>query len=340
MFQTKLYVDENWMNRLGFGLQRFKKVKKGVYVCRCPFCGDSKKRKSITRFYFYTRNDRLNVQCKNCGYSHSFFVFMKDYAPQLFDEYKKETLLDNFKPRQRQQSTNNIFDHQKTTKPKFEDKPITTLKGTVCVVENQVAKTYLYKRGFSNDQMKHLLYTNDFKSVASQLNVEASKKLIDNEPRIVIPFYDADGAIKLIQGRTLKPSKMKYITIKINDDIDKIYGVERINQSETVYCVEGPLDSLFVDNCIATCDANLVRSNADVLIFDNEPRNADIVKLIESAIKEGRSVVIWPNSPDKKLDINDMIKAGISQKMLMNVIKQCTYKGLMAELKFRQWKKV
>ena len=343
MIQTKLYVDEAWMKRLSLGLKRFKKVKNNVHVCRCPFCGDSKKSSTITRFYFYVRKGSLNVQCKNCNYSHSFFVFVKDYSPQQFEEYKKETLLDSFKPRNHhtEEPVNTIL-KSSNNKPEF-SRSIKHLKHTINCVnlkENHPATVYLYNRGFKLAQIERLLYTDDFKAVCMQLNKESSKKLVDNEQRIVIPFYDEEGSIKLIQGRSLKESKMKYITIKLSNDVDKFYGLESIDQSKTTYCVEGPLDSLFVDNCMATCDANLTRSNADVLIFDNEPRNPDIVKLIGGAIDQGRSVVIWPNSPDSKLDINDMIQSGVSQKMLMSVIRKCTYKGLMAKLEFNKWKKV
>lgn len=346
MFQTKLYVDEAWMKRISLGLKRFKKVKNNVHVCRCPFCGDSKKSSTKARFYFYTRKDKLNVQCKNCNYSRSFYNFVYDYAPQQFDEYKKETLLHSFKTKTPEPKKN--FLDSGSSKPTFNNDSgdtdvLYSLKNTTnCSVlpEDHPAIIYLLSRKFKEPQIKRLLYTDDFKSVAAQLNSEAAKKLLDNEPRIVIPFYSRDGAIKLIQGRAIKESKMKYITIKIHDDVDKFYGLESIDETKTSYCVEGPLDSLFVDNCQATCDANLIRSNADVLIFDNEPRNPDIVKLIGEAIERGRSVVIWPNSPDSKVDINDLIQSGVSQQMLMKVIRRCTYKGLRAKLEFNKWKKV
>lgn len=345
MFQTKLYVDEAWMKRLSLGLKRFKKIKKNVHACRCPMCGDSKSSPTVTKFYFYVRGGQLNVQCKKCGYSKSFFNFVKDFAPNDFDEYKKETLLHSFKTKKHSSKETEKQENliQSTNhKPEF-NQDITSLKHTInCsdLDETHPAKVYLYNRKFSLDQIERLLYTDDFKSVASQMDKEASKKLLDNEPRIVIPFYDRDGKIKIIQGRALNDTKMKYITIKVDDDVDKTYGLEQIDPDKTVYCVEGPLDSLFVDNCIATCDSNLTRSHADVLIFDNEPRNPEIVNLISQAIEQGRSVVIWPNSPNQKMDINDLVKSGISKKMLMAVIRKRTFKGLLARLEFNKWKKV
>jgi hypothetical protein len=345
MFQTKLYVDEAWMKRLSFGLKRFHKVKKDVHACRCPFCGDSKKSSTKTRFYFYVRKSTLLTQCKNCGYSRSFFNFVSDYSPDSFEEYKKETLLHSFtkgKKEEPKQDTSKLLNQSKpkTLKDAVGFKRLKNTIPCIDLPEDHVAKVYLYKRGFQKAQIEKLLYTDDFKSVASQLDREASVNLLENEPRIVIPFYDSSGRIKLIQGRALKETKMKYITIKIDDDVDKTYGLESLDASKTSYCVEGPLDSLFVDNCIATCDANLIRSDADVLIFDNQPRNKDVVNYMQQAIKEGRSIVIWPNSPDGKQDINDMVKSGVTPELLMRVIRKCTYRGITAQLKFNQWKKV
>jgi len=341
MFQTKLYVDEAWMKRLSLGLKRFKKIKNNVYACRCPFCGDSKKSSTVTRFYFYVRSGSLSVQCKNCNYSRSFYNFVSDYSPQQFDEYKKETLLYSFTTKKAKIKDDHVCIKSDTT-PIF-SKQLKSLRHTTNCFDlhkDHPALIYLYDRGFKEPQIKRLLYTDDFKAVCMQLDKDASKNLIYNEPRIVIPFYDEQGYIKLIQGRALKKSKMKYITIKISDDVDKFYGLETIDKNQTVYCVEGPLDSLFVDNSIATCDSNLTRSKADVLIWDNECRNPDITKLISNAIEDGRSVVIWPNSPESKLDINDMIQSGISQTMLMKVIRKRTFTGLMAKLEFNKWKRV
>jgi hypothetical protein len=340
MFQTKLYVDEAWMKGLSLGLLRFRKVKPNVYVCRCPFCGDSKKSTTTTRFFFYVRKGSLNVQCKNCNYSRSFYNFVFDYSPQRFEEYKKETLLHSFTTKKKKNPVEKPINKLINKK---EEKLLTCLNNTInCATlpDNHPAITYLCGRGFKKAQIERLLYTDDFKSVCMQLSKSSSKNLLENEPRIVIPFYDESGNIKLIQGRALKNSKMKYITIKTHDEVTKIYGLENLDKTKTTYCVEGPLDSLFVENCVATCDANLTRSDANVLIFDNESRNEQIVKLIESAIDQGRSVVIWPNSTDKKQDINDMIQSGISQKLLMGVIRKRTFKGLMARLEFNKWKKV
>ena len=63
----------------------------------------------------------------------------------------------------------------------------------------------------------------------------------------------------------------------------KIFGLERVNYTQHIFVVEGPIDSLFLDNCIAAGGADLtLDSKIDpskvTYIFDNEPRNKEIIK--------------------------------------------------------------
>jgi hypothetical protein len=67
-----------------------------------------------------------------------------------------------------------------------------------------------------------------------------------------------------------------------------------------------------------------------VWIYDNEPRNREIVNRISKTIDAGDSVVIWPDTIDEK-DINDMILSGLD---VQSVIELNTYSGLEAKLKF------
>ena len=85
-------------------------------------------------------------------------------------------------------------------------------------------------------------------------------------------------------------------------------------------------------------DANVDRwgiSNR-VWIYDNEPRNREIVNRISKTIDSGDSVVIWPEGIDDK-DINDMVMSGLD---VQSVIESNTYSGLQAKLKFTTWKKI
>jgi hypothetical protein len=142
------------------------------------------------------------------------------------------------------------------------------------------------------------------------------------------------------QGRALGPNKIKYITVMLNDDAPKIYGLDEIQKTETVYITEGPFDSTFIRNAIALCGSD---GDVDkwgvcnrVWVYDNEPRNAEIHSRISRVIDRGEKVVIWPSSIKEK-DINEMVLSGLN---VQSVIELNTYSGLEAKLKFTTWKKI
>ena len=353
MINQKLHIDIAWINRISYSLERFKKVRKELWNCRCPMCGDSKKNKRIGRFYIYKKKEKINVWCHNCGYSKSFYNFMKEKFPLEFDAYRKETMFDAFKQpstplpamgQRRPEVTLEDEDEDAPEEVSEEFQADAVLEGTTNLMDladDHPAKSYLLGRAFTSKELERLYFTEDFRSIAMKLNPEMAEKLRPGEPRIIIPFINEFGRVEMLQGRSLDPdSKLKYISIKVHDDVEKIYGLYEADRDKTTYCVEGPFDSLFVDNCLATCDANLTRAEADVYIFDNQPRNKDILRYMEAALEAKKKLVIWPFAPKKKVDINDMIIKGISREQLMKTIKKHTYSGLTARMKFLEWRKM
>ena len=120
-----------------------------------------------------------------------------------------------------------------------------------------------------------------------------------DEPSIIIPLYYKESLIG-IQGRSMdfgNPNSVKYITVMFNDDAPKIYGLDNIRNDAPVYVTEGPFDSTFIRNAIAMCrtDADVRRWGISdpVWIYDNEPRNREIVNRISKTIDSGDKVVIW-----------------------------------------------
>ena len=126
----------------------------------------------------------------------------------------------------------------------------------------------------------------------------------------------------------------------LDEEQPKIFGLDRIKEDKPVYIVEGPFDATFIENSVA-----MAGSDADVRafgwsnyiwIFDNEPRNREIVNRISKVIDRGDQVVIWPKKIQQK-DINDMFLAGHDVQTL---VQSNVYQGLEATLKFNDWKKV
>ena len=158
---------------------------------------------------------------------------------------------------------------------------------------------------------------------------------------MIIPFYDVDNEVFAIQGRAFGKEQPKYITIKLQENKQKIYGLERVNFHKRLHIVEGPLDSLFIDNCIASAGADLilpVETKDVVFVFDNEPRNKQIIDRMYKIIDNGYMIVIWPENVKEK-DINEMIIKGKTKQQIQENIFDNTYSGLSALTNLNTYKR-
>jgi hypothetical protein len=130
----------------------------------------------------------------------------------------------------------------------------------------------------------------------------------------------------------------------IDESKPKVFGLDTVNDKGNVFVVEGPIDSMFMPNCVAMAGSaisleqvfpNKLRSEITI-VMDNEPRNKDIVKQIDKYIDDGYNVCIWPDNIQEK-DINDMILAGLDPEW---IIVQNTRNGLTAKAALSQWKRI
>lgn len=333
-----LFIDQKYVSLVSIKLEQFKVKKNYLWNFRCPICGDSKKNKTKARAYVYRQKSNLSFVCHNCGHSCSFGNFLKTVDPALFKEYQLE--------RYKNESAGNV------TKPDFEiarGLPVFTKKINIPTIEslddNHSAKKYIASRKIPNKYWNQLYYADDFKQfIIATFTDHDQSKLKDNDARIVIPFYDRDKKLLGVQGRAIGASNVRYITIKQNEDYKKIFGLDRLDLSKKVYVVEGPIDSLFLDNAVATMDANLssvvdtIKTNF-VLVFDNEPRNKEIIRNMERAMKKNFPICVWPSNIEQK-DINDMVLSGLTSQQIQSMIDENTFTDLKAKLQFNVWRKV
>ena len=325
------YVDVKYINLISSRFQKFKKVKNNLYNFRCPICGDSQKNKNKCRGYLYQVKNNTNFKCHNCGLNISFNNFLKQLDTVIHKQYAFEKFKEGHTGR------NFTVDE-----PKFEFKaPIFRKReqpeelNIPRASTNPDANEYLVKRKLNPDKF---YYAEKFKEWANSLKQTFDSVKYD-EPRIIIPLFYKQTLIGF-QGRSLGPSKVKYITVMINDDAPKIYGLDGIQKDKTVYITEGPFDSTFIHNSIALCgadgDVGKWGISDPVWIYDNEPRNPEILNRISKCIERGERVVIW-HSQIKEKDINDMVLAG---RDVQRVVECSNYSGLEAKLKFNTWKKI
>jgi hypothetical protein len=278
--------------------------------------------------------------CHNCGASTTFYNFLKQVDSNLLQEYQLERYKNG------ETGNNNYpkpeFQEVKQEAPKF--KKALELQSIDSLPEAHFAKNYVQQRRIPETFSSQLYYAEDFREFVTTLGIE-KEGLHKDDKRLVIPFYDREKNLIAIQGRSLGESKLRYITLKLHDDNKKVFGLDRIDEDKLVYVVEGPIDSMFLENAVATADSNL-ESITDVLdkskvalVFDNEPRNKEIVAKMEKAIDNHFNVVIWPEMIEKK-DINDMILDGFSPDEIQDIIDNNTFVNLRAKMEFVSWKKV
>ena len=320
-------VDSKYVGLVSSRLQKFKRVKADLYNFRCPICGDSQKNKNKTRGYIYSVKNNTNFKCHNCGASMSLNNFIKELDPMLHKQYTMEKFKEGH-------TGKNFVVEQ----PKFEFvKPIFKRNLNLPKAsEVPIASEYLTKRKLNPEKFyfadKFKEWTNTQKVIFDTIGRD--------ECRIIIPMYNEDKNLIGFQGRSLVSNLVKYITVMLDEDAPKIYGLDQVDSSKPIYIVEGPFDSTFIQNAVAMCgsDVNIGSfgwSNY-IYVFDNEPRNREIVNRISKTIDRGDKVVIWSTSIEQK-DINDMVLAGLN---VQSVVESNTYSGLEAKIKFNNWKKV
>ena len=320
-------VDSKYVGLISPRLPKFKRVKSNLYNFRCPICGDSQKTKSKARGYIYEVKSNANFRCHNCGASMSLNNFLKKIDPVLQKQYAMEKFKEGFSG-----GRNMVVDEPKFnfTPPKFKKK-LKLPKAS----DNPRSAGYLTARKIDASKF---YYAEKFKEFVNTLKPTFDNTHYDEE-RIIIPLYYKKTLVGF-QGRSLGPSKVKYITVMLNDDAPKIYGLDNIRTDAPIYVTEGPFDSTFISNSIAMCGADADVSkwgiSSPVWIYDNEPRSEEIVSRISRTIDRGGSVVIWPTNIEEK-DINDMVMAGHD---VQSMVESNIYSGLKAKLQFNTWKRI
>ena len=333
-----VFIDRTFLLRASPKLQRFTQKKTDLYNFRCPLCGDSQKNKTKCRGFVYRKKDDYFYMCHNCSVSTTFYNFLKQVDESLVKEYQLERYKNGT---ERGNYTKPDFSEAKE-KPVFKER--IRLESIESLPEEHFAKRYIKSRKIPLAFESELYFAPDFKQFVETLGIE-KENLHKDDQRLVIPFYDSKKNLIAIQGRALGKSELRYITIKLDDDFDKVFGLDRINQDEMIYVVEGPIDSMFLENAVATADANLESitklfdKSQVTLVFDNEPRNKQIVEKINLAIDNHFNVVIWPEFIDSK-DINEMVLDGFSPDEIQDIISKNTFVNLRAKMEFVNWKKI
>jgi len=321
-----------------------------AYNFRCPICGDSETNKSKKRGYIFKHNkrDALYYKCYNCNVTMSFSSLLKKIDKKVYKEYVIKNMQHyKSRPSTRQKPKNKIQNIKYESNPNLiKFKTDKYLKGLIKISDlrpEHIARKTLSDRLIPESSFSELYYSDDFMCHVNKFIPNKFKKPF-KEQRLIIPLKTADGITFGMQGRSLNPNvekRYRYMTIIFDESIGhKCFGVNKIKKDKPITVVEGPLDSLFLNNSIAACGSSINTAPADVYMLDNEPRNKVICGIMNSLLNNNKSVVIIEDEKFIGLDINDMILKGlIKAGEIEEFVKQNTYAGMTGLMKLKHWRK-
>lgn len=348
-----LFIDVKYASMLAPRLRNFKRKNQYLWNFSCPVCGDSKTDKTKSRGYIYRKETDLFVKCHNCGYGSNIGNLIKYLDEKMYKDYVIERYKEGAV---RYNDHKEIEEFVNNTTPVEIPEKDSVLENLICVTDlpdEHYAKQYVINRQIPKDKWKLLYFTDCFKTYTNDVFTEILKReekfqvpVKNDHARLIIPYFNTHGKVFAYQGRAFEDIEPKYFTIKFDDDGDKIYGLDRVDYSKRIYCVEGPIDTLFIPNFIAASGSTTLNSATIqqiqtncTIVLDNEPRNRDIVKMNEKYVNLGYSVALLPDYITHK-DINDMILSGMTPDEIKTLIDQNTFKGAAALMRLATWKKI
>lgn len=340
-------IDYKYIGLISSHLPLFTRKRDGTYNFRCIMCGDSKTNKTKKRGFLLVQGDRVTYYCHNCNASLSLPNLIKHVDVNLFEEYQKEKLAEKYISKQTG-ITARPRDLARISFPKYLRSHMKELIKVSSLRYDHPAKKYVDQRKIPSKHHHKLFFAGAFKKwvntlIPDKFNLESGK----DEARLVIPFIDMDGTLIGFTGRSFDPnSKLRYITIAVDPEKAMLYGLDNIDKTRKIYVTEGPIDSLFLPNCLAMSSSNnfdglktfIDNPSKFIIVMDNEPKNKDICRIVEKAIDLGYNVCIWPHHIEHK-DVNEMVLSGTSPENVKLIIDNNTYSGLQAKATLMQWKK-
>ena len=305
----------------------------------CPICreGDSWGKKK--RFYYIPKKEI--TYCHNCGYSKKPLTFISDVTNKNLNEIIKEV-------KEFDIEIDDIIKKEEEVIKKEIDYSLP--EDCINLFDNNQVEYYK-----DNSVVKEALHIIKSRRLDKAINkpeafyVSLNDKVHKN--RLVLPFYDNNRKIIFYQSRGLTKKDLferpKYLS-KMNSE-RSLYGVHNIDINEdNIFIFEGPIDSYFVTNGIATCgitentnkmftalqkeQINRLNLHEKVYVLDNQ--YIDKAALNKSLIlaDSGENVFIWPKELRQFKDFNDICVVGKKDKIKPEFILKNTYSGLKAKL--------
>ena len=349
-------LDHKYCGILSTRLEQYQIKQTNPYQAnfRCYVCGDSEKKKSKKRGWLLDTDKGGWYYCHNCGHSSHIERFLKEHFPAVYNDYVADKLLEKISGDKLLTSSKKLVEPEKPLdkltlkRPEYlkNVSPLQQIRKVSSLPPNHPVKRWVTKRMIPSNKHHRLYFAPKFNKWSNTIIPDGLDQRRD-EARLVTPFIDQYGKLFGYSGRSFLPtSPLRYITMMINNTSPKIYGLDVVDFNRTYYVLEGQIDSLFVDNAIAMVGSSvsisgLEQPNNAVFVFDNEPRNKQIVAKMLRLAKKGYNVVVWPSYVRSGVDVNDLIvEDQKSMAEIETMLKIGTCKGLEAEIRINEWKRI
>jgi len=336
-----MYIDLKYVKLLSPQLKNFKQTDSHTFNFSCPICGDSKKDTKKARGYLFAGKSKLFYKCHNCGTPSTFKKILQSIDDNLYNEYVDECKSDLM------YGKIDLTPQRIISEPKINNNYLLSCTDNITLLsDDHIAKKYINNRQIPESSQYDLYYINDLNVLANQLDkYKINKSKFYSTDYIIIPIRNKFDTITHIQARLITPTndKFRFITLQVIKNTVKLYGINNIDKNnENIYIVEGAFDSMFIDNSMAMMGSSVNIKNIKgnlIFIYDNEPHNDEIMKLMKRRIENGYNVVIWGTLVGAIKDINDMILANVFKNKfnLLEYIKLHTFKGEKAMIKFEEY---
>lgn len=312
--------------KLAVGESRIKHETPTDITVRCPICGDSKKSRNKARMHLYMRNGKALVNCFNeCSCTNkTVYKFLKDYYPNLLENYKQETFGNRIKEIKELDFSGGVgFELIDTP----EEKPKTLFDLSQYFEKSERVYDYIESRG--------LEWSPTLGDVYLGKKITLNGKFYNIDDFIVIPLYCGDKWYGFY-SRSMKEHRFQTFII---DEGFKLWNFYNIDKSKTVYVFEGIFDALSVYNsgitnvvaCLgATPPLSLLEGLDVVFCFDND-RTGYLNSI--KYLKKGFKVLCYPENIKEK-DMNEILKTGVNVK---DLILNNQVSGILGEIKIKKF---
>lgn len=347
------WVETKYINLISHRLDRFKQLGRDLWNFRCPYCGDSHKKKTRRRGYFFTDVNVVKYKCHNCGAIRGFGDFLKENFPEYYRPYIFE-IFGKPAPKSKEDvvAEDNPGAFVTDTSSRFKTSHRTILSHFKRMDEvgfDNPGLIYLASRKIPPQFLKDLYWVEDG-SVFTELLPAYKDRHLPAHEAILIPFYDFGGAVMFVQLRYIGDAvgDLRYMTLEVEGGM-KVWGFDRVDLTKPVDILEGAFDAMFMENAIAAAGADIVEVAKYVkskgapsvrLIWDADfSKNEEVRRRLTRAVEEGFQVVLFEKGSLSGKDINDSIKKNSTVDEVRTAAANRTFDGLQAKLALSQFRK-